>query len=138
MGEEKPIVGIAICKIARPAMIRNRRPEMVVRSCELLAEGRYLGSGKLRARHGARGGSDLGGSRLVTARQTPHGTSERGATGVLEVGRRKKRKRMRGSREGRILPTKPGDPPKRFGRRETLDSSVLVGATHQVHAGRKV
>jgi len=35
-------------------------------------------------------------------------------------------------------PTKPGDPPKRFGRRETLDSSVLVGATHRVHAGRKL
>lgn len=65
------------------------------------------------------------------------GRSERAATGVLEVGRRKKRKRMRGSREGRTIPTKPGDPPKRFGRRETLDSSVLVGATHQVHAGCK-
>jgi len=38
---------------------------------------------------------------------------------------------------GRKLPTKPGDPLKRFERRETLDSSVLRGATFQVYAGRK-
>lgn len=32
MGEEKPIVGSATCNVAGPTMIRDRRPEMVVRS----------------------------------------------------------------------------------------------------------
>jgi hypothetical protein len=32
VGEEKPSVGSATRKVARPAMIRDRRPEMVVRS----------------------------------------------------------------------------------------------------------
>jgi len=39
--------------------------------------------------------------------------------------------------KGRIIPTGFDDPPKRFERREAFDSSVLMGATLQVHARRK-
>lgn len=138
MGEEKPIVGSAIRKIAMPAVIHDRRPEMVVQSRGFLPREGTLGREifervtvlGVEAILAAFAGSRSGKNRNVAR--------AREATGVSEVGRRKKRKRMRGSREGRKLPTKPGDPPKRSGRRETLDSSVLVGATRQVHAGRKV
>lgn len=72
-------------------------------------------------------------------RQTPRAERVREATEVSEVDRHNRLWNLVSCKRelGRKLPTKPGDPLKRFERRETLESSVLRGATFQVYAGRE-
>lgn len=105
-----------------------------MRSLESPAEERHLGSRKLRTRHGERSRNDLGGL-LRVARRKQRGQQRRHeegtATKVSEVGRTITG--LCGWDEYSY--TEPGDPLKRFGRRETLDSSVSMGATHQCTQG---
>jgi len=87
VGEEKPTVGSAMCKVARPTMIHDRWPVKGMRSRELLIERRHLGSRKFRERHGTRSGNDLGGPHRVEIRTKCGSKRAREATEVSEVDR---------------------------------------------------